>query len=90
VRKSHRFRRRREGHAAVSSASRSRIVATRSAFRLDGVIHCNCQPSNPDLEVNDGKATCEACGKQFALLFNPTNSRLELRVGVPEKPEVPA
>jgi hypothetical protein len=65
-------------------------IVTLECIRLDGVIHCNCQPSNPDLTVTDGKATCEACGKQYALLFNPTNSRLELRVGVPEKPEVPA
>jgi hypothetical protein len=65
-------------------------IVTLECIRLEGVIHCNCQASNPDLVVKNGAATCEACGKQYALLFNPTNAHLELRVGVPAKPEVPA
>lgn len=65
-------------------------IVSVECVRLDGVIHCNCQPSNPDLSVDNGLATCEACGKQFALLLNPTNMKPELRVGVPAKPEVPA
>jgi hypothetical protein len=53
--------------------------------RLDGKVHCNCLPTNPVLIVTNGLAKCEACGKSFLLLFNPTAPGIELRVVAPVK-----